>query len=46
MSLRELGSVPMVYPTLSTAISRIAAENEFARVRRLRQLARLSRWSG
>jgi len=46
MSLRELGSVPMVYPTLSTAISRISAENEFARVRRLRQLARLSRWSG
>jgi len=46
LSLRELGSVPMTYPTVSTAISRLVAESEYTRVRRLRPLARLSRWSG
>jgi pyruvate/2-oxoglutarate dehydrogenase complex dihydrolipoamide dehydrogenase (E3) component len=46
MSISELARVPHVYPTYGTAVSQLVATNEFRRVRRLRGLARLSRWTG
>jgi pyruvate/2-oxoglutarate dehydrogenase complex dihydrolipoamide dehydrogenase (E3) component len=46
MSIGELAQVPHVYPTYATAVSQLVATHEFRRIRRLRGLARLSRWTG
>jgi pyruvate/2-oxoglutarate dehydrogenase complex dihydrolipoamide dehydrogenase (E3) component len=46
MSIRELGEIAHVYPTMSTGISQMVAEDVFARIRRVRRLAKLSRLMG
>jgi pyruvate/2-oxoglutarate dehydrogenase complex dihydrolipoamide dehydrogenase (E3) component len=46
MSIRELGEIVHVYPTMSTGISQMVAEHVFRRIRRLRRVAKLSRLMG
>jgi pyruvate/2-oxoglutarate dehydrogenase complex dihydrolipoamide dehydrogenase (E3) component len=46
MSIRELGEIVHVYPTMSTGISQMVAEQVFRRIRRLRRVAKLSRLMG
>jgi hypothetical protein len=46
MSIRELGEIVRVYPTMSTGISQMVAEHVFRRIRRLRRVAKLSRLMG
>jgi pyruvate/2-oxoglutarate dehydrogenase complex dihydrolipoamide dehydrogenase (E3) component len=42
----ELSELVHVYPTLATGVARIGAERSYRTVRRLRPLAKLSRWLG
>jgi len=46
MSVRELGEIVHVYPTMSTGVSQMVAEDVFKRIRRLRRVAKLSRLMG
>ena len=45
-TLGGLGEIAHVYPTMSTGISQMVAEDVFARIRRVRRLAKLSRLMG
>ena len=44
IKVSQLSEIVHVYPTISTSIGRVAADDIFATAHRYRALARLSRW--